>query len=549
MDEESDFPHAPDVVVGRGAGEDPHSEGTPTRGRAAELVARRAGSKEGRALSVDVMRSVLKVFVVKAEPNFAQPWQVRPQRNSTGSGFVTLDHAGDRCIITNAHVVLYASMIHVRRPGNAKKFFASIRCLSQACDLAVLTVKDPQFWQDLRPLEFASVPRLQDSVIAVGYPRGGDSISVTKGVVSRTDMKRYCSGAPRLLTVQIDAAINPGNSGGPAFEHSPQSRVVGVAFARLMESDNVGYIIPSMIVEHFLREFHRDMTFKGVCGLDFKWQNMENTYLRQFHKMERHHTGVLVYKCDPLSSAAHVIKPRDVVMEVDGLSVADDGTFEFRGHERIDFSHLVTLHSVGDQVDVRILRDGVEQYIKLTVGIPKLLVSYPFSMDTKPSYFIVGGMVFLPLSVPFLEHCYGPKWKSSTPATILSLLGDFRTYADEEVVVLFQVLSADLNAGYKAHTVRLECFNGVQVRNLAHLAELVDQCESQWLEFQVEQSVHLVLDRAKAVEEGPQILQVHAITFDRSEDLRERAHGLRKQTSRDANGSCDTDMVDSRGAK
>ena len=40
---------------------------------------------------------------------------------------------------------------------------------------------------------------------------------IRSGVVSRIDMKRYGSGAGKLLCVQIDAAINPGNSGGPAF--------------------------------------------------------------------------------------------------------------------------------------------------------------------------------------------------------------------------------------------------------------------------------------------------------------------------------------------
>ena len=53
--------------------------------------------------------------------------------------------------------------------------------------------------------------------MAVGYPRGGDSMSVTKGVVSRIDMRRYRTAGGKLLCVQIDAAINPGNSGGPAF--------------------------------------------------------------------------------------------------------------------------------------------------------------------------------------------------------------------------------------------------------------------------------------------------------------------------------------------
>ena len=50
-----------------------------------------------------------------------------------------------------------------------------------------------------------------------GYPMGGDSLSITKGIVSRVVMTRYAHASNKLLGIQIDAAINPGNSGGPAF--------------------------------------------------------------------------------------------------------------------------------------------------------------------------------------------------------------------------------------------------------------------------------------------------------------------------------------------
>ena len=65
----------------------------------------------------------------------------------------------------------------------------------------------------------------------VGYPLGGDNISVTRGVVSRIDVSHEA-----LLRVQIDAAINPGNSGGPVFDEA--GRVVGVATSHLKARAN-----------------------------------------------------------------------------------------------------------------------------------------------------------------------------------------------------------------------------------------------------------------------------------------------------------------------
>ena len=111
---------------------------------------------------------------------------------------------------------------------------------------------------------------------------------------------------------------------------------------------------------------------------------------------------------------------------------------EFRGEERIDFSHLFSLHYVGDEVSLKILRDGAEHTIKYTLSVSNPLVPFLVNMtpNKKPSYFIVGGMVFLPLSVTFLDHCYGGgRWRHSTPSRLLSLLSEFKAHEDEEVVV------------------------------------------------------------------------------------------------------------------
>jgi hypothetical protein len=51
---------------------------------------------------------------------------------------------------------------------------------------------------------------VQDSILVAGYPLGGDSLSITKGIVSRVTMTRYAHASNKLLGIQIDAAINPG---------------------------------------------------------------------------------------------------------------------------------------------------------------------------------------------------------------------------------------------------------------------------------------------------------------------------------------------------
>lgn len=47
--------------------------------------------------------SVSAVFVTKVDPNYSQPWQMCPQRSSSGSAFVV--DTVKRHILTNSHVV------------------------------------------------------------------------------------------------------------------------------------------------------------------------------------------------------------------------------------------------------------------------------------------------------------------------------------------------------------------------------------------------------------------------------------------------------------
>lgn len=54
----------------------------------------------------------------------------------------------------------------------------------------------------------------------------GDTISVTKGIVSRVEPRIYLQSS-ELLTIQTDAAIDFGNSGGPVVIGN---KVAGVVF-------------------------------------------------------------------------------------------------------------------------------------------------------------------------------------------------------------------------------------------------------------------------------------------------------------------------------
>ena len=192
---------------------------------------------------------IVKVYSVHSYINPQQPWTTKPQEESTGSGF-WIEHEGVPAILTNAHVVADAAYVEVRKAGDPRKYVARRKKISHECDLAVLSVEDEAFWEGASPLSFGPMPRLQDEVSVVGYPEGGEGVSVTVGVVSRIEIQRYAHSGANLLAVQIDAAINPGNSGGPAL--NAEGDVIGVAFQNQLDSQNIGYVIPAPIIAHYL---------------------------------------------------------------------------------------------------------------------------------------------------------------------------------------------------------------------------------------------------------------------------------------------------------
>ena len=71
-----------------------------------------------------------------------------------------------------------------------------------------------------------------------------------------------------------------------------------------------------------------------------------------------------------------------------------------------------------DWLAVKVLRDGVMTNLKYQLNLRRPLVPVLAGVDCVPSYFIVGGLVFVPLSIPFLEHAYGGEQLHAYPVYI-----------------------------------------------------------------------------------------------------------------------------------
>lgn len=463
---------------------------------------------------VSLLKAVVKVYCISAEPDYQLPWQLKRQQAATGSGFMI----SGRRLLTNAHCVEHHTQVKVKRTGDDNKYIATVLAIGGECDLALLTVDNEEFWRDVEPLQFGSLPNLQDAVTVVGYPVGGNTISVTKGVVSRIEVTSYAHGDSELLALQIDAAINAGNSGGPAFNEDGDC--VGIAFQAYSDAENIGYVIPTSVISHFLTDYNMNGSYTGFPYLGLWLQKLENPDLRTWLKMKHQQKGVLIRRVEPTSPCKNIIKEGDVILSFDGIPVGNEATVPFRPGERIAFNFLVSQKFIGDQAVLGILRDGNK--IKVTVTMKPRVHLVPVHIKGRqPSYFVIAGLIFTPVTEHLLqEDCTGESLSIGIKVRAKSR-HEPAEFEGEEIVLLAQVLANEFNIGYEdINHVQLSRFNGTKIKNIRHLAQLVDACDSEYMHFELDENMLIVLVTKSAHVSTSKVLKDYCIAYDRSRDLR-----------------------------
>ena len=297
---------------------------------------------------------------------------------------------------------------------------------------------------------------------------------------------------------------------------SDDGSVVGLAFQNLPGADNIGYLIPTPIIERFLGDI-RDVGGRhgGFCSLGIKCQAMENPQMRRYLRMPPDRAGVLVNSIQPLSKAVGIVQKDDVLLAVDGVPVANDGSIPFRGHERVSLDYPISIKRNGETVRLELLRDGDVREVDVAATPLRGLIPV-HRYDLLPAFFVYAGLVFVPLSLPHL-HEYGDDWFNNAPRRLVDrAMNEVRKDPGQEVVILSVVLVDAVNAGYSSMAdLEVKRVNGEEVRNLRHLRELVERCGGPggepYVRFDLADDRVLVLDAAEAAAAHPRILRRHRV--------------------------------------
>jgi len=471
---------------------------TSTQGVYAQAITTKSLSEYKKS---QVKDSVVKIFTVTNEADFDSPWSSSVS-GGTGSGCI-ID--GDK-ILTNAHVVSNATYIEVVKNGEIKRYEVEVLSIAHEADLALLTVKDKRFFENTKSLEIGEVPLLQEEIRVYGFPMGGETLSVTEGVVSRVENRNYAHGGKSLLAIQIDASINPGNSGGPAISNG---KIVGLVMQGIRGGENLGYMIPTSIIKHYLKDME-DKKYDGFPYLGMMIQGLESPVMKERYGLKDKNYGILINKTVPNSPASRVLKTGDILTAIDGQRVFSNLKVEFRKKEFTDFRYALNRHQLGETINLTILRDNQEKNVSIVLDKKpnELALVKTQNPDTRPSYFIYGGLVFVP---GIDEHIY------SSYSKYYSLYPDKKR---EELVMLKRVLPSSLTKGLDKYSLDvIESVNGQKFKNFKEFVALVENSQEEFIVFENEDHVQMILNRKDVLKKQETVLKQYGIKSNKSDDL------------------------------
>jgi S1-C subfamily serine protease len=432
-----------------------------------------------------MIKVTFKIISNCIKPNYLRPWDSGKPSISIGSGFA-ISIENKNYIVTNAHVIKSKdAYVQVVKWSSSEKYNATVVNVSYEVDMALLTIPDNNFWKDIPQFPLKESPNKGETIVVVGFPKGGSNASITKGIVSRIEPVAYLH-AVKNLSLQIDAAVNSGNSGGPVFNNEENS-IVGIAFMRTSHAQNMCNMIPSFIINHYLQYYIKNGKFDGVCDLGIKRQKLEGSLLTYYHKKEKNIQGILVRRVDPTINL--VLQEGDILCAIDGIPIQNDGkvfmvNYEivkepFNGNtsadwEKVPYWHIVRMCNPGQRIELSVYRNNTMKTLKhtLTIGPNPLVPILPKSMSLL--YWNVNGLVFQPLNRIHIREYERHNISLNTITYFAPYTRKFKSSNDEEVVIISEIVPNRLTENYaKFRYAPVQTVNGKPVRNLKHFKELI----------------------------------------------------------------------------
>ncbi len=291
---------------------------------------------------------------------FSQPCQkgTELQEIGGGSGFII---SQDGLIATNKHVVFDSAASYTVLTNDGKKYDAEILARHPSLDIAILKIKAPTGGLPVIVLGDSDSIKLGQTAIAIGNALGEFRNTVAVGVISGLSRTVTAGGegiGEETIegVIQTDAAINPGNSGGPLL--NLKGEVIGINTAMVSGAQNIGFALPINQVKKSIESVKKtgkiSTPYIGVRYLAI------TPDLAKKEKLSVENGALVRGSTDgpavsPNSPAKKVgLQAEDIILELNGEKIDQDHSL----------SYLIQKYNVGDQISLKILRNGKEMTLQ-----------------------------------------------------------------------------------------------------------------------------------------------------------------------------------------
>jgi hypothetical protein len=417
----------------------------------APLVATNGGLRAG----------IVSVRVTGQDWNWRAPWEKQAPWTRTVTGLVV---PGRRILLASTAFGNHL-LVEAQKLGTDARAVARVELVDQEGPLALVAVDDPAFWEGLEPLPLADRAPGEGDVTILRWQRSG-LLDAYPGTVRQVRSGRHGLSQTSLLTLEIGATTD---GLGESEVVIAKRRVAGLVTGRTGDAYGA---LAAPVLARFL-EGAAEGDWRGFARAGVAWQDLTNPALRESLGLRPGETGIRLTRVLAHGSGGGVLKPGDVLLEVDGAPLDPTGYYEHPLYGRMLFALLFSDgRKPGETMPVKVLRDGQRLDLRLPLRAmsPERDRVPPYVFGRGPEYLIVGGLVFQELTRPYLGT-WGDWARRAPPRLLVAVDREPEDDgAGKRIVLLSSVLPDTANLGYQElRDLIVERVNGSPVASLADL--------------------------------------------------------------------------------